>query len=194
MTARPSQAGIEALGDGRLRNPEGQRIGGKGPRRVAKHVARHLIEHDDGCQRRARIGKQGFARFGGQHLMQGQEALADGCVEVLVLLEPLFRLRFLEPERQHVAGPVCRNHHGLLASLPSRADRDHHMPFGPKGRDASYLAQVLRSAAVIASRCLMQLVELGQGSAGYALSRSAGILVAHPVPADPWSIFIRRLT
>jgi hypothetical protein len=89
QTLVPGHAPIEARRNRILRQGEGQRIGGKGARRAAEHVARELVEDDherEGGERRRLPRVESAAR---RLLPETGEALADLAVEAVGLDEPL---------------------------------------------------------------------------------------------------------
>jgi hypothetical protein len=74
-----------------------QWIGGKCARRVAEHVARHLVKHDHRSKRGLRISQEAFLSAGQQNFMQAEKTLLNALVKRRVLLEPLVRLRRPQP-------------------------------------------------------------------------------------------------
>ncbi len=98
--------------DGRLREAEGQGIGGESARRVAVDVARELIEHDH--LRQPSPGRDApceeFASNGG--FVQIAKSVADQRVERGRFLPPLRWIGLAEPEIQDAVGRDRLGAHG----------------------------------------------------------------------------------
>src|SRR6476469_2738691 len=99
------QAGFKSSDDGSLRHRERLWIGGKRARRAAKHIARHLVEHDHRSKRGLRISQEAVISAGHDTFMQAKKTLPNAGVKRRVLLEPLVRLSLLEPKLQNVPNP-----------------------------------------------------------------------------------------
>jgi len=99
------QAEVKSSDDGSLCHGERLWIGGKCARRVAEHVARHLVQNDHGGKRGLGIGQQAVISAGRENFMQAEEALAYARIKRRVLLEPLVRRSLLEPKLQDVLNP-----------------------------------------------------------------------------------------
>jgi hypothetical protein len=100
------QAGVESSDDGGLRYPERLWIGRKCARRVAEHIARHLIKHDHCSKRGLRISQEAVMSAGDENFMQAEKTLPNARVKRRILLEPLVRRGLFEPKLQDVPNPA----------------------------------------------------------------------------------------
>jgi hypothetical protein len=110
-SVRPSSGGRQILGRWRPPPPkvpaDRRRMRA---RRVAEHIARHLVKHDhrgkrDLCVSQQGIGQRSFASARHETFVQAEKTLANARVKRRVLLEPLVRLSLLEPKLQNVPDP-----------------------------------------------------------------------------------------
>ena len=96
------QRQIEAAPDRRLGHGPRLRIGGKGLRRIAIHVARQLIEQDDQRQRAFRRFLPAIQFAGQSLLVGGLEILPDFVIEFRILVEPALPGRRRKPEIEDI--------------------------------------------------------------------------------------------
>ena len=111
---------IEAAFDRPSRDGERQRVGRKGARRAAKHVAWKLVEHDDKRERAFSLAfpVAELAELG--RLMRDEEFLRYLMVELRVGFEPTLRPG-LPPEGKHLFGRRDLRHGSLMTAAPEKA-------------------------------------------------------------------------
>jgi len=94
---------VPALIEDRACSVASQRVGGKRPRRIAKHVARELVEqHHKGEATAGRL-LPGAQHCRGPEFVVRQKVLADFLVQGGILLEPGFAIE-PEPELHNLIG------------------------------------------------------------------------------------------
>ena|SRR6516165_9561996 len=99
------EARVKSSGDGGLRHLERLWISGKRARRVAEHIARHLVKHDHRSKRGLRISQKAVVSAGRENFMQAEKTLPNVRIKRRVLLEPLVRISLFEPKLQDVPNP-----------------------------------------------------------------------------------------